>query len=328
MVTGCGRNAPISEEVSKPIRPGTPPVQSSSVPHLILILPTTNAIDAEILRETMERLSARGPSRFIYREAFVPAGQPPEQQAELISESVRRKVHAMIVAPADPAAIGPSLAEARDQGIAVVTIGPEISGMDRPLPRIDLSPIEPLARRIIEQALKDAKTSLGTASSSPPAIVLKAARKGWRLQDPSPALEAALREAQVPIAATIQHGRSAPESSSSLAEGLAAHPEVRLVLFDSDSGGRAAQSLHHDPKQAARFNFGGFVDQVDPKELPAASALVQRKLQDLGEQAVKTALAQLNKQPVPDQVQVEQSFHAGASDARPGPPRAPQGPRR
>ena len=86
-------------------------------------------------------------SRFIYREAFVPAGQPPEQQAELISESVKRKVHAMIVAPADPAAIGSSLAEARDQGIAVVSIGPEISGLDRPLPRIDLSPIEPLARR-------------------------------------------------------------------------------------------------------------------------------------------------------------------------------------
>jgi len=103
---------------------------------------------------------------------------------------------------------------------------------------------------------------------------------------------------------------------------------VRLVLFDSDSGGRAAQALHGDPKQAGRFHFGGFVDQIDPKELPAASALVQRKLQDLAEQAVKAAVAQLNKQPVPDLVQVEQTFHAGASEARPGQPRAPQGPRR
>ena len=167
LVTGCGQNAPISEQVSKPIRPGTPPVQTSTLPHLILILPTANAIDAEILREAVEGLSTRGPARFIYREGFVRTGQSPQQQAEVISESVKRKVHAMIVAPADPAAIGSALAEARDQGIVVISIGPEIASEGKPLPRIDLSPIQPLARRILEQVQKDAKESFATGSSPP-----------------------------------------------------------------------------------------------------------------------------------------------------------------
>ena len=157
--------------------------------------------------------------------------------------------------------------------------------------------------------------------------MLKAAGQEWRLQDPSAALEAALREAKVPIAATIQHGPLVPEALASLAEGLAAHPEVRLVLFDSDAGGRAAQAVHGDAKGAGRFHFGGFVDQVDPRDLPAGSALVQRKLHDLGEQAVKAALAMLNKQPVRDHVEVEQSLHNGTSVARPGQPQVLDGPK-
>src|SRR5262245_25567219 len=179
---GCGDGSTNGRPSSVPV-PSTPPtIQASARPHVMLILPTTNATDAEILRETIERLAAGGETPFVYREGFTRDGQPPQQQAEVVAESLKRKVQAMIVAPGDPASIGPALAEARDQGIAVVTIGPELAVDGKRLPRIDLSPAEPPARRVVEQLLKDAGASGAAGGSAPAAILLTATGQQWHLQ--------------------------------------------------------------------------------------------------------------------------------------------------
>jgi ABC-type sugar transport system substrate-binding protein len=315
---GCGGMEGSSGDAAKPIRPGAATAGPNQPrPHVMLLLPTPNSTDAEILRETIERLAAGSRTPFIYREGFVRDGMPARMQAEVISESARKGVAAMIVAAADPDAVSSALAQARDQGVAVVLIGPEVAVEGKAPPRVSLSPAEPVARQIVDALLERVKREgAGTSSSSDTALVLTVEGQAWKLQDAATALKAALEQAKMPVAATVRHGRAAPEALTALTQALRDHPDARLVLFDSDSGAQAAQAVHDDPTTEHRFVYGGFIDRADPRALGGASALVQRNLPVVAERAVTAALALINKQPAPDREVVEPAFHMGTPASR------------
>lgn len=304
LAAGCGGNP----EPTPPIRSGTPPPLGSTLPHVMLLLPSNRTIDADMLRETIEQLATTGPTPFVYREGFVRDGQSYETQADVIREATRRKVQGMIVAAAVPDVVAPALEEARKQGVSVVTIGPEIPLQEDRFPRVELAAAQEPARQIVTRLAEQARTKTAAETTPLSAILLARFDEDWSLQNTAAALESELQAAGLSLAVTLRHGRSELEVRDQLRNALADHPEAALILFESDAGALATQSVAADTAPGHNLVFGGFIDRADPKKLPGASVLVRRNVDELARQAAKTALDLIAGRPAPERVQIYPSI--------------------
>jgi ABC-type sugar transport system substrate-binding protein len=277
----------------------------------MLILPTTDGEDLTIFRDVLQDPEGAAEGEYIYREGIVRQGMPSAQQAEVIREAMDKGVSALVVVAADPDAVAPALAEAREQGKPVVVVGREVPADGPPFPAVAFPPSEEAARRIMATLTRDA--GWGEAPDGPRAVILTDASKGWRTQPLIEALRAAADEVGVPVAKVIPFQKTVEAARDTLVAALRDDPSIELVLFEDRVGAEAAARVAKDPDLGPdrRLRIGGFVADLDPRlrdALGDEAIVADRQVDEAAKQAIRMILRLLEGGDVPESVVIEPVF--------------------
>lgn len=191
------------------------------------------------------------------------ADPAPGGQAEAVREAARRKPPALIVeAPAAPdAELDKAVAEARGQGLLVVSLGRPLAA-DAPGPgrgiTVGAAPFGPSAKRLVELAMRNA----GNGKLDPKAGALVVVRPDADplAGDRIAALKEALRAAGVATVDEVALGDDPTASAATVAEAVKAHPAVTLVLASDGPALSAADLATGIVKDARPYVVAGFTD--------------------------------------------------------------------
>lgn len=233
--------------------------------------------------------------------------EPAARQADAIREALNRGVAALMVVPADPKAIAPALAEARDQGLPIVLLDRSVPVEGKPLPTVVFPPVERAAVQVVDAASEDARAAGFPADG--PALIMANSPDAAGDSPRVAALRQAAEAAKIKVLPIVRFAGYINEATAALRAVLKEHPEVAMVLTEEDMAAQAAVSVRFDlPEDRRRFVVAGFVaneQTLDMMKFNICSGLVDRRLQEFSRRALHAALDLARGQSVPDRIEIE-----------------------
>jgi ABC-type sugar transport system substrate-binding protein len=282
--SGCSTNGSTSG--------GPPPAaEPDEAPVIGIVAPfgTYTAVNVWIDDARMQEAPTRSVAKFYRMEQ----DDPPERQAELVRQAAADGCSALIVLPADPAALVATVSEVRKQ-VPVVVLDQAIPNGDGDGPNILVSFEDEVAsaKKLVAAAIADAKEA-GYPPDGP-AIVLAQDFPDGRAKLRQKAIEDALKEKGVRVLPALKFVGFKDDSAKALKVALEVYGKIAMVFCDDDFALRGATEVRHlmDHKQP-RFAVAGFVTDGELVELSRyniVAGLVDRRIHDPMRTAFATAL--------------------------------------
>jgi ABC-type sugar transport system substrate-binding protein len=297
----------------------TVPVRAKEID---LILPTEENVDlgnyAEVCRNEAGNL------KVIYR-AYKPApGDPPTRQAELITQAVGRGVSALMVVPENSKETAEALAAVDQKKTPIILLGRPLASPtgSTTFPLVTFPPFAPLAKKIVGAVVEDVKKA-GFPPDAPVLIVQGPGSDETSVERRAAILDA-LKEAKLKVAATVTLVDNPEESLKILEEALRAHPQVCAMFGEDDMSISKGPEARDKITPRMKFMVGGFIytpSNMVLVDMGNASALVDRKVDNLARKAMRTAIERAEGKAVPERIEVEPPYRRSKNALNPPLPR-------
>jgi ABC-type sugar transport system substrate-binding protein len=252
---------------------------ANSAREIHVVLPDSNPAAKEVWNRAA-RLEAGEVKAF-----YVPHECQPGQQAGAIRVAVAQGARVLIVIPGDPAAIASTVAEIRSEGVPIVILGeplPEGSPSAQ-IPTVTWGDLTEAAKRFLGGAREYAK-QFGTPDDSQ-AIILKNNGGDSTATARVAALEAALKDAGIPLAGVVSFDRTIDSATAEATKAAQADPKINYILTEDEQGldgaVKARDRLNASQRKVVVAGFcfyGDMKPAVSTGKIAAAAQLSSRTL--------------------------------------------------
>ncbi len=284
---------------------------------VVMVLPAEENADLA-LYDLIGRNEA-GLSKVVFRVARPSPGAPASAQAELIKQAAADGASTLIVVPDATKETADSLAALDPRKTPVVLLGRSPSGP--PLAsatRVAFQGFD-VSAKAIASAIVGAEKTLGFKPDAA-AILVSVTPADETGAERNAALAAALKEAKVPIVATVTTTSDTAAAQKTLAEAVKGRPEVHVLVGDDEAAIIASNAMRTEFPNRKFLVAGYFMGRNNYQSLMSGriAALAERSVETLVRQTVRLAVDRAEGKDVPAKVAVEITIRPGNATA-PGP---------
>jgi ABC-type sugar transport system substrate-binding protein len=248
-----------------------------------------------------------------------------QSEGEGLSDTIRRAIRqggaALLVIPGAEEDLGPVLAEARDRGVAVLTLLDPVAVEGDPVPAVVRGDLGPASKELVAAVVEDAP-KLGKSASGPALVTF--VPDFMESEARANALFRAAEEAGLSLIGEKPMALPTDEltGGTMIAEVRDENPGLSIVLAADDPSFSAAIAARNLGTEEQRFGIAGFVVNATLLELvrsnfASAAAFVDDQV--IGSFAVRNALALIDGGQVEDRIVTPLPLRRAPGDPAPIP---------